>query len=442
MRKLSLPVRILLAFLSFLLGVALFASVVVTALIADIQIVTSQDTLQSLVQELLSGPAHIRPHTTGIPGEGGLQIAPRVHRYQRVYRSEAEDVADDLTKQLIELFYDQVSEQLGEEFPVSKEEFTQMIQDSTVKDYISEKTAGLLTDYFNDTVTTTFEPEEIVQLIEENSRLIESITGQPIPEDIADQVGQVFDENEIIQKVEAEGLAGFINDENLDIPILNQLSGGDGFPGIRSIVNSVRDFASRENLILGIVISVVLIAAILLVNAMQLPKGFRRAGYPLMFAGIPVIVNLLALFVPDMWNALPGMDVAQKIFQQTAIVNIIVFGTGFVLCLTGIILGIVLRVRRKIIENREDEDDRSDEPVEVAAQVFDVDTAAIIPNNEPPADPVVEVAAPVAEAAVAEAPAEEPASAGETPAEESVADAPASTEETPAAPAEETVTAE
>lgn len=430
MRKLSLPVRILLAFISFLLGVALFASVVVTALIADIQIVTSADTIQSLVQELISAPAHIRANAPMLPGEGSVRIAPRVRTYQRIYRSEAENVADDLTKQLIDMFYDQVAEQMGEEFPVSKEEFTQMIQDSTVKDYISEKTAGLLTDYFNDTITTTFEPEEIVELIEENSALIETITGQPIPEDIAEQVGKVFDENEIIQKVEVEGLAGFINDPELNIPVLNDIVGGKESVNIRSIMNTIRAFASRQNLIMGIVICVVLIAAILLVNAAQLPKGLRRAGYPLMIAGVPVIMNILAIFVPDMWTALPGMDVAQKLFQQTAIVNIIVFGTGFVLCLIGIILGIVLRVRSKIIEHQDDENDRTDEPVETAAQVFDVTAAPIVNDDIPPVAPVMEfpdAPTPAAEEPVAE----------EAPAVESAAEA-----VTKEAPVEEAATAE
>lgn len=450
MRKLSLPVRILLAFLSFLLGLALFASVVVTALIADIQIVTSEDTIQSLVQELLSGPAHIRPNVSAVSGEGGgLQIAPRVRTYQRVYRAEAENVANDLTKQLIDMFYDQVSEHLGEEFPVSKEEFTQMVQDSTVKDYISEKTAGLITDYINDTVTTTFGPEEIVQLIEENAELIESITGEPIPEDIAEQVGQVFDNNEIIQKVEAEGLAGFMESEEFEIPGLEQIVGDENTVGIRDVLNTVRNFASQQNLIYGIIICVVLMAAILLVNAAQLPKGLRRAGYPLIWAGLPVVVNLLALFAPDMWTAIPGMDLARKLFQQTAIVNIIVFGTGFGLVLLGIILGIVLRVRAKIIANREDKDDRSEEPVETAAQVFDVTATPIAATAEPEVAPVVEVAAPVVATPVVEEPiveepiveepvVEEPA-VEETPAEEpaeEVAEAPAE------APAEEPVTAE
>ena len=435
MRKLSLPVRILLAFISFLLGVALFAGVVVTALIADIQIVTSKDTIQSLVQELLSEPAHLRPVSPVIAGKGSVQIAHQMRNHQRIYRSEAENVADELTQQLIDMFYGQLVEQLGDQLPETfpdQQEFTQMIQDSTVKDYISDKTAGLITDYFNDTITTTFTPEEIVDLIEENAEIIESITGQPVPEDIAEQVGQIFDNNEIIQKVEMEGLAGFIDDPDLDIPFVQDIVGtGESF-GVRDIINTLRTFASRQNLILGIVVCVVLIAAILLVNAAQLPKGLRRAGYPLLWAGLPVVVNVLALFVPDMWNVVPGLTVVQKLFQQTAIVNIIVFGTGFLLVLAGIISAIVVRVHSKIVEHLDEvAENREEAPVEIAAQVFDV-TASTMIIDAAPAEPFVPAEVPVeepeddilaraavfTEEPVEQSPVPEEAPAEETPAEE------------------------
>ena len=360
-KKLSLGARFGLYVASFLLGLLLFVAAITTALIANLQIVTSEENISGMIREVISAPVHVRPNAPVRTGEGGLRIAPNTNRtYAMPRREEPSGVASSLTDQLIGMFYEEVSGQFEEAFPVSQEEFTQMINDSTVKDYIADKTASLITDYFNDEITTTFEPEEIVQLIQENSELIEVITGEPIPDDIAQQVAKVFDENEIIVKVEAEGLAGFMEMTGTSIPGLP--GSGDSSEGIeneensfsiRDAINLMRSFASVQNLIIGITVCLVLIAAIILINCRQVGKGLRRAGYPLMWAGCLVILNLLAKFQPDLWvvdydaTLNLAMKLARYILLQTAVVNIVVFGTGLALFIAGIVLPIVLRFKRK-----------------------------------------------------------------------------------------------
>ncbi len=368
-KKLSLGARFGLYIASFLLGILLFVTAITTALIANIQIVTSEENISGLIREMISAPAHIRPKASVHAGEGGLRIAPNTNRtYAMPRREEPSGVASNLTDQLIGMFYEEMVDQFGEEFPVSQEKFTQMINDSTVKDYIADKTASLITDYFNDEITTTFEPEEIVQLIQENSELIETITGEPIPDDIAQQVAATFDQNDIIVKVEAEGLAGFM--ELLEGGNASASPEGDASEenttgeqssglNIKTIIIALRQFASVQNLIIGIAICLVLIAAIVLINCRQLGKGLRRAGYPLMWAGCLVILNLLAKFQPDMWVLSAGegeavnqafnlvLKLTRYILLQTAVVNIVIFGTGLALCIAGIVLPIILRAKRK-----------------------------------------------------------------------------------------------
>lgn len=369
-KKLSFGARFGLYIASFFLGLLLFAAAVTTALIADVQIITSRDGLSGIIQTMMSAPANVRPHAPAfVSHEGGLRVAPRVNRtYQMPRRDETEadeeaagDVAEDLTAQLIGMFYEAMGEMFGEEMTFTQDEFTQMVNESTVKDYIADKTAGLITDYLNDEITTTFEVEEVVQLIQENAALIESITGEPIPEDIAQTIGQVFDENEIIVKIEAEGLAGFME---LMPPSGNPdgeagtSSGGD----ILEILETVKEYyfivssiASSANMVIGIIICVILMAAIVLINCRQLGKGLRRAGYPLVIAGSAVVLNILAIALPDMW-VVKGIDNAaaaatakmvanllRHIFAETATPNIVMFSTGAVLVIGGIVLGSLLR---------------------------------------------------------------------------------------------------
>ena len=414
-KKLSLGARFGLSVASFVLGILLFVCAITTALIANLQIVTSEENISGMIKEMMSAPAHVRPKAPITSGEGGLRIAPRIRTYQMPRREEPGNVAASLTDQLIGMFYEEMTDQFEEEFPVSQEEFTQMINDSTVKDYIADKTAALITDYFNDEVTTTFEPEEVVQLIKENAELIETITGEPIPDDVA----QVFDENEIVQKVEAEGLAGFMEASGMEIPGLSgsgssgedtaEGSSGSSF-NIRDIINAMRAFASTSNLIIGIAVCLVLMAAIILINCRQLGKGLRRAGYPLMWAGCLVILNILAKFQPDLWVITAGDDaaiiattnlilkLARYVLLQTAVVNIIVFGTGLALCIGGIVLSIVLRPKKSPVSVP-----TTDETEELAAAIVDETPVEV------PGEVVEEIAeeAPITEEAVDEEPAAE-----------------------------------
>ena len=145
----------------------LFVAVTATALIADFRLISSGDNIRELVREVftefMSAPPRTHIDVPADLADGGLRIAPRPGRtYAMPRREEPGNVAAGLTDQLIGMFYDQVAEQIGEDFPVTKEEFTELINKSTVKDYVADKTADLITDFFMGEVTTTFEPTEIV----------------------------------------------------------------------------------------------------------------------------------------------------------------------------------------------------------------------------------------------------------------------------------------
>lgn len=380
-KKLSFGARLGLTVASAFLGLLLFFSVVATALIADVQIITSQDGLSGIIRTMMSAPANVRPQApANISGEG-LRVAPRLNRMNQMVRFEeadpseeddaanaAGDVAADLTEQVIGMFYQAMGGMFGEDMQFTQEEFTQMVNESTVKDYIADKTAALITDYLNDEITTKFEVQEVVDLIHENSELIESITGQPIPDDIAETIGKAFDENEIIVKVEAEGLAGFMEmmggGENPE--------GGDAIGGsnavldmlstVKEVYATVSTIASTQNIVIGTVVCLVLMAAIVLINNQQLGKGLRRAGYPLLIAGSAVVLNILAITQPELFTINAGagetasaagnmvLKLARHILTETATPNIIVFSTGAVLVIGGIVLGILLRPKKAVEE--------------------------------------------------------------------------------------------
>ena len=57
MKALKIIGKVLLAIISVILCIALFASTLVTMLVADVKVATNKDNLQNLIQQTLSAPA-------------------------------------------------------------------------------------------------------------------------------------------------------------------------------------------------------------------------------------------------------------------------------------------------------------------------------------------------------------------------------------------------
>lgn len=396
----------------------LFFSALATALVADVQIITSKDGISGIIRTVMSAPAHVRPNAPiTIGASGDLRIAPRIQRtYQMPRREEPGDVAASLTDQVIAMFYQEMGDLFGEEMTFTQEEFVEMVNDSTVKDYIVDKTASLITDYFNGEVTTTFEPEEVVQLIQENSALIESITGAPIPDDIAEQVAKAFDENEIVVIVEKEGLAGFMklmnNGENAggdaDSEDSNNFDVLENESNPLQIIKLLPQIGAIQNIIIGIAVCVILMAAIILINCRQLGKGLRRAGYPLIFVGAgyfildAFLIGFLSNFLGTLATADPSLTMiatlVPKLFRyildKTAVVSIVIFSVGCALFVGGIVLSIVLRAKKSPVSVP-----TTPEAEELAAAVADETPVEVLPETEeePVAEETEDAPAPIGE---------------------------------------------
>lgn len=397
-KRLSLGARIGLSVASAVLGFILFVAILATTLIIDIRVGTSENTMNEVAHALLSSPEHVRVKAPAAAGQGGLRIAPRPGRtYQMVRREEPDDVAEDLTTQLIGMLYEELGNQIGEEMPVSLEEFTSLINESTAKDYIADKTAGLITDYFNDEITTTFEKEEILTLIEENKELIEAVVGEPLPDDVALQVATVFDENNIVQKVEAEGLAGFME-------MINESESADGSGGVSvfKIVDQVtgilRTVSSTPYLLMSIGICLVLMAAIFFINIRQIGKGLRRIGYSFLPVGLPGLVLCLAVqYFPATGDLAMLVPVVQKFVSAFIPVYAVTLGLGVLFVAAGIVLPIILKVKG-LLPEAAPVSEEAEVPVEAPVAEAPVETAEEAPAEEAPvAEETIEEATPVAE---------------------------------------------
>lgn len=349
-KKLSGGARFLIAILSWLLGLALFVCAIATALIADVRVLTSEDNIRSFMHQLISAPVQLPGKAASRPGIGAPAVSVAgTRKLNMPHYNPTETSGFGLAEELINIVYDQIQLNSTEELTITKEDLQDIFDGSSAMDYIADKAAGLISDYYMDDVSTTFEAEEIVELMKDNAALIESLSGLPVDDEMINNVVNVWENNEIVDMLENDGLEGLIEyaEEQMgDVSVQEQLSsvtqqvGIVGVDSFKDVANMFRDITSKDTLLLGIGVCVGLILLILLCNIFQLGVGLRRCGYPLLLAGLGIIPCLLAVFVPNLWTGLPFLDVVRGILAQLTGIYGTIFGLGLVLIIAGIILSI------------------------------------------------------------------------------------------------------
>ena len=370
-KKHSLGARFGLAVASFFLAILLFVSIIATMLIADVRTVVSQDSIRSIVQMFISSPVRVRSKISLPGGNGSLRAVMRGSGVRYGLRRDDTQISGgsasqipgglDVTSFLVDVIYEELSKQVDGELPVPKEEFSALLEQSTVKEYLTDKAAGLISDYLVGDITTAFPQEEIITLVRENAELIESVTGQSLPEELPQQIASVITENNVVQIVEAEGLEGIIG--RADDLASGTSPDGSGSMGsssaatnlqqINEAVKMLRSVTSKTNLIIGICLCLVLMAGLVLVNLRQIGKGLRRSGYPLLLAGAPFLAaSLLFTFgeFPSSGAAVSGVGVImKKVMVRMLPIHAVVFGLGLALLIGGIVLSVVLGKKAKAV---------------------------------------------------------------------------------------------
>lgn len=286
-KELSPGVRVLLQVLSVLLCLCLCASLTATALILDFRLVTSEDTIHEIAGSLLAAPARSRhiPLTAAI---GGLRLA------------EPADGNAQTQQKLVGWLYDTLKEQHGEELLVTREQMQSFLDQSTTKEYLTDKIASYMSDFINGTDTTTITTDELNWLIEETNAAIEAELGIKMDNAAREQVLSFAEEVNIGEVIRTEVIEGV---ENLTIP-----GGSPLFPGntpaqpngmnsaqggsytVGALMADVRILTSTTALIICIAISILLMAALFFTNRMRLSGTLCCVGIPMTVTG-----GLLAL---------------------------------------------------------------------------------------------------------------------------------------------------
>lgn len=351
MYKNNLPggVRALLGFLSVLLCIVLFVVSVAAILVVDVQTVTSKDGLQSIIDQALfpTKKARVLPKLSGMDlggllGDGGLGDL-----------GDLDNLADS---PLVDSIYEMIKEQAGEDIPVTKEQVGQILEESTLPEFLSEKVSSMVNDVFTGENTTTITTDEVIQLLEENAPLLEEHFDIQIDQTQMDVVEDWLEENDIVGNVKTEinktlgilapelpgGEGGTVGGNKAPGSILDLMDPNTAAPQTPyEILQLVRAVTSQQTLhiLLGLCGAIFLL--LLLTHWGRPFAAVRSAGIPVMLAGLLMLLPTAAVsFLPP---ELPFISVIQSIFSTTGNISLIVAAGGLVLIILGAVLNSVCK---------------------------------------------------------------------------------------------------
>lgn len=265
----------------------------------------------------------------------------------------------DSSDAIVDWVVGQLRDFTGGELPVTPEQIENFVEQSTIKDFIAEKVAGMVGDFYTGNITTTITMEEITQLMEENKDLIKSEFGIEITEEHTEALKQIVEETGILEQVQEQGIMGILG----SVGGMGGV-GGDGEGGlmdpdmmqqmqqIQQAVEIVRQVTSYTAIAAVWGIFLALAAILFCTTQFSWPATLADCGIVLTLASaIFVIPATVFTNSPEMMTDLLGsamfVKVAQTFFNATAGVNYGAFGVGIGLIVLAIVVACIRAAMRK-----------------------------------------------------------------------------------------------
>ena len=317
MKKMNLGIRFILGLVSVILCILLVFATLTAAILGDLNVVFQKDNLQNMLNEALFTSATARRPAPVISGNG--HGAPAVQRFPARLDDSTTTIgaADGTTSAMVEWIYGTLTDQFGEENLPSLEVVQDFVEESTVTDFLTDKTASIISDVITGSNNTTITTEEIQTLLEDNAQLIEDTFGFEMDEEVITQVITVVEENEVVKAIQEEGVTSvvqqMVDSGALDLPpeILpmpeGSLDSSDGTSSnpMMDLIKTIQSVVSVSTLLIAIGVCVVLIALQLVTNLKRIWIGINNTGISLTIAGsILMIPTCLLWFAADLLTEL------------------------------------------------------------------------------------------------------------------------------------------
>ena len=358
-------------FLSFLLCLLLFGSMLSGIIIADLRIITTKDNTSKIIRESLFTTYTARPalhHTATGNGHGVMRTTQT--RYAMPKLDDFQQIEDTgiMTDVLVEFFYESMTEQYGE-LPVTLEDVEQFIEESTLQDEIADISASLISDMITGENTTVIDAERITNIVMDNAELIEEYFEVEMDEEAVSQMAEAITDNEVIAQIQEQGIAKVLmdslsgnsnmapEDENTPNSDGNNnvgIPGGDTMSDISTLaqtLETIRTALSASTMYACFGAALVWVVLLVLLNRKWIWYALRRIGVTLIFSSLPMLIPTILVMntngvVYAMLSVIPMVGPAVTLIAtMTAPVCIGVAAAGLACIIAAIVLKVLAKKR-------------------------------------------------------------------------------------------------
>ena len=369
----SVPVKILMGLIAFILCIVMFVVSFVGVTILDIRAVVSRDGISQIISQLISGNVFSAPQRPALAVTVGKGVG---------YPAAEMSAGGNMSGMLVDWAYDMIKDQFGDELPITKEQVQTFVEESTVKDFVADKVAGLVEDFYAGESETTITVEEITQLIDENKEIIQEQFGVTITQEAVDAVEQMLEESEILAPIEEQGLLDYVqqsmggtavpdtdpdssgsqSDSGIQDGSGSQSGSTTGNSGsqlpsaspmetVSQIMELVRTATSYTTVaILGGAFALLLVL-LFFVTGRSIPATLADTGVVLTLTGLIFSApTAVCVFNPQLCTSILGDPVGGivvLIFRAASTVNFTVLGLGAALIVGAIVAKIVKNIHAK-----------------------------------------------------------------------------------------------
>lgn len=331
LNKPTFMARLILQISSLVLSLVLTVSLLATALLADVLVLTSSGGIETILNHMVS-PADPAPDSTQ-PAMGAAGVILLASPDSAEISADTSPDSNILT----EYVYDLVQEALGDDIPITPEQVQYFIEESTIIDFVAGKSASLVQDMLNGTENTTVTAEELRQLMDENEKVIEETFQVEITEEMKQDMVTKMEEAVVDTDINATLRSGVERVLQTPVP-------GTGGMTVSDLLVIVQQYTKTQVLLGAIAVCLVLMLALCGLNYYYLPKGLRWSASSCMLAGgllsIPLAIvqaapSLLADVMPETSETLNLLSGAAN---ALAPVHYGLFGFGVALMIVSALL--------------------------------------------------------------------------------------------------------
>lgn len=347
MKKPTFALRLLLGIVSFVLCLCLFVSAIAAIVIADVRTVIDKDNLKKLVNDLMFSPMAARQ----IPAS-----SPRLATLHHIRLSEPSSQNDEAAGLVVEFVYDFLREQMGEEFDLTYDHVNAFFEESTAKEFLSEKIAAVISDACTGESETSITNEEIADLIRENKDLVQEHFGITLTEEKMQNLTTWVEESGLTQKLSQEGIMTMLG-TGAEEPAVTGVASikhiydavtGSAKLHIPTAIEAARFVTSDAVLFSILGICALLIGLLVLTNMTRIHLGLINSGSTLLAAG--GIMLIPAAFSSVIAGLLPGTagKLVLYLLNATVPAGLVTLALAIILIAAGIVLRYVLPKRKTL----------------------------------------------------------------------------------------------